>query len=480
MKTDKDFLSNSVTEYQNFELSKMNTSDSIVNSSSSDCEQNTSLMFGDSGYITHYNNEIQTSSTNSSGMSSDDMYPTSKVNLSNEIPVQKNIYFCENAVFDNPKLEGPPILSEDISIDLNKFIQPPESNIFNLYENTNTNLFRVQTEVTTNLFNNNVTCTNESDDTVIENSCSNPNSEVFTFDKLKLSAEKSNVEQISNSENFYSVENQITCCDSTTTTQTCIYTDFSDSKTQHSFISSVAPSLENCSLNSGNELIFRKLENPVYIENLRTETNLSYISTCNLVDSTDKITLDSFTTDSQTRDEFTANKQQSENFINVGKTKSNLDDGINILTKNQLTPNKPIINIQNPDISPELFSDEEEIVPQPQISVITHKIVIQSPIIQNEHMLRNDRKLLRRVQEAISGVPPPPSVTILQTTVSDMLEKIHNNKHLFMTDIFGTGEVLPKIESEKNVKSFLIMNKEEDFVGKGWQEIINYRYHGLQ
>lgn len=277
---------------------------------------------GDSGYLTNYNHD--TLSTNSSGMSSEDLYPQRKP--SDDV-IENKVYFCENAVFDEPKLEGPPILSEDISINLNKYLEEPTVVEATFEGNFGTTLDASETSSLS------IEQSRLSVSTIIETSCTDPKYDDVYFDKLRLSTAK-------------------------------------------------------------NEKPYR----------------------------------------------------------------------------NDQTPVKPVKTPNDLGLSPDLFSDDEDLNVTPEIPVLSFETVSQSrPVVQNEQMLKNDRKLLRRVQEAISGVPPPPSVTILQITVAEMLGKIKANG-----DLFATGE------ERSDGKSLLVVNRKEEIEGAEWPEIVNYRYHGLQ
>lgn len=126
---------------------------------------------------------------------------------------------------------------------------------------------------------------------------------------------------------------------------------------------------------------------------------------------------------------------------------------------NVKTPEKAYKNPMTSDVSPDLFSDEEE----PIKTVETN-----NKILSEKYVHPNDQKLIKRAQESLSGVFPPPSVTYFCMSVSEMLERINDNKHLFADGSSGQTEI----------KSLLVTESSKDSI-KNWPEILEQRYHGL-
>lgn len=124
------------------------------------------------------------------------------------------------------------------------------------------------------------------------------------------------------------------------------------------------------------------------------------------------------------------------------------------------TPEKSYTNPITSDISPDLFSDEDE----------PCKTVETNQCFTEKYIHPNDQKLIKRVQEGLSGVFPPPSVTFFCMSVTEMLEKINNNKHLFV------DKSIINEESEK--KSLLITESSKDAI-QMWPQVLEQRYHGL-
>lgn len=61
-------------------------------------------------------------------------------------------------------------------------------------------------------------------------------------------------------------------------------------------------------------------------------------------------------------------------------------------------------------------------------------------VSQAELVLKSDNQLLSKLNESLSGVPPPPSVTISQMDCSDFLRCIKQNSHLFWSSEENTVE----------------------------------------
>lgn len=155
------------------------------------------------------------------------------------------------------------------------------------------------------------------------------------------------------------------------------------------------------------------------------------------------------------------------------------------------TPAKPYKNPVNALFSPDLFSDEEtEVKAPPRNSAIS-----KHRTCEERYIVRNDRKLLRRVQDSLHGVFPPPSITNMQITPDQMLLKIKDNEQLFLTeeDAKKARESSSKVDAEdsnsyssaivrkyEEVKSLLVNCRKEECISEGWSNVLNLRYYGLQ
>lgn len=73
------------------------------------------------------------------------------------------------------------------------------------------------------------------------------------------------------------------------------------------------------------------------------------------------------------------------------------------------------------------------------------------------------------MQSGLSGVHPPPSLTMVQMTATEMLEKLDKNK-----DYFWTSQ-----EQSSSGSSLLVSSKAED-TNEKWPKILQVRYYGLQ
>lgn len=139
------------------------------------------------------------------------------------------------------------------------------------------------------------------------------------------------------------------------------------------------------------------------------------------------------------------------------------------------TPTKTYINPINPDISPELFSDEEEIDDNTQQKGISNAFAAE------KYVNKRDRRLISKVNAALSGVLPPPSFTVVHLSAEEILNKINSNKHLFWCDSSLKSEENPtKSVASEERKSLLVNGDKESCIKKEWPCIMDSRYHGLQ
>ncbi|EFA07347.2 hypothetical protein TcasGA2_TC015944 [Tribolium castaneum] len=187
------------------------------------------------------------------------------------------------------------------------------------------------------------------------------------------------------------------------------------------------------------------------------DENKENIDTCSVFNSS-KETSDSFTT--------TPTKSFSHKVLaNVTNTydQNQVTGKVHLASKENvptITPQKLYQNRITADTSPDLFAEEEEVLKSVMPSKITPK---DTP---KENHCSKDLKLLRKVQSSLNGVHPPPSVTIIQMTVAEMLDKIEENKHLFW-------KTSSTVTSECN--SLLI----NDNVNTTWPRILQARQLGL-
>lgn len=126
--------------------------------------------------------------------------------------------------------------------------------------------------------------------------------------------------------------------------------------------------------------------------------------------------------------------------------------------------------IEKPPLSPDLFSDEEP--PPPPV------FKRQSPNEQ-KYIDKNDGILLKRTRECLVGVLPPPSITILQISAAEMLDKIQSNQNLFVSSAdLNSNENCT--ENSKVRRSLLVNCRKEDCEEYIWPDVLHSRYHGLQ
>ncbi|KAG5890907.1 hypothetical protein JTB14_024905 [Gonioctena quinquepunctata] len=154
------------------------------------------------------------------------------------------------------------------------------------------------------------------------------------------------------------------------------------------------------------------------------------------------------------------------------------------------TPKKSYHNSFCGSASPDLFEEQVE-----------KKIQILQPlpcIKEERYLYRKDRIILRRAQNNLKGVLPPHSMTIIQMSLDEMLNKIELNKDYFWNesrtkqraDSLTMGidsssntknnDLSPNDSSDMGIsKSLLISCSLEECIGRGFPNILEDRCHGL-
>ncbi|XP_003700052.1 cyclin E-interacting protein minus [Megachile rotundata] len=108
--------------------------------------------------------------------------------------------------------------------------------------------------------------------------------------------------------------------------------------------------------------------------------------------------------------------------------------------------------------SPEMFDSDIEDDKKNDETLTNEVPVIVSPQkpTQADLIARSDNNLLVKINKYLSGVPPPPKLTICRTDCSEFLVRIYENKHLFWTP-----GVLPPEQLQEHInKEFLEKHKE--------------------
>ncbi|CAD1468975.1 unnamed protein product, partial [Heterotrigona itama] len=95
--------------------------------------------------------------------------------------------------------------------------------------------------------------------------------------------------------------------------------------------------------------------------------------------------------------------------------------------------------------SPEMFDSDNEDDKKNNEPLVNEKSVVASPKkpSQADLITNTDNNLLAKINKLLSGVPPPPKLTICRTDCSELLSRIYENQHLFWTQC-----VLPEKNTE--------------------------------
>lgn len=144
------------------------------------------------------------------------------------------------------------------------------------------------------------------------------------------------------------------------------------------------------------------------------------------------------------------------------------------------TPEKKIQNKVDPNNSPDLFEEEETLELPPEVPIRPNVVAAEKYIVKKDHTL------IKRAYKSLKGFLPPQSITVVQLSVDQMLNKIEINKDYFW-DKDNTSEnknsVLNSKRSINNYdgfKSLLISEPVEAIQKKKWPAVMEGRCLGAQ
>lgn len=154
-----------------------------------------------------------------------------------------------------------------------------------------------------------------------------------------------------------------------------------------------------------------------------------------------------------------------------------------LLQMRSLTPKKTYENPINPNVSPDLFADEEV----EQAYDNTEKVVTTAAqnIVEKKYIVKKDYSLVKRASNSIKGVIPPHSMTVTLLTVDEILNKIESNKDYFWncdTAMQSENVQVLNTSNESTDDSFksLLLTGTVEIIEKKWPNILEGRFHGLQ
>ncbi|XP_050293672.1 uncharacterized protein LOC126734174 [Anthonomus grandis grandis] len=143
-----------------------------------------------------------------------------------------------------------------------------------------------------------------------------------------------------------------------------------------------------------------------------------------------------------------------------------------------LTPEKSIDkSLVNPDISPDIFDGED----LEAVDCKTNYFDMSSVSVTEEPYIEKlDKKLLKRVQNGMNGVLPPPSVTVIHMSAQDILNKLDENKsYFFWNKPEGESSLNSSGDSGKFCNSLLLSVGLDEAMTLGFPEASKVRCHGL-
>lgn len=173
-------------------------------------------------------------------------------------------------------------------------------------------------------------------------------------------------------------------------------------------------------------------------------------------------------------------KSDLKNWEVVATSFMNIVQPNQVISNISLTPQKKFENPINPDVSPDLFADEEvEPVSNVESTHSTHSVV------EKKYVIKKDFSLVKRVTNSLKGVIPPHCMTVVHLSVDEILNKIETNKDYF----WNCDKVLPSKtdqvlntsnESRDDDFKSLLLTGNKDIVDTKFPEVMEWRYHGLQ
>lgn len=160
--------------------------------------------------------------------------------------------------------------------------------------------------------------------------------------------------------------------------------------------------------------------------------------------------------------------------------KSELLQPHNVSSNLSLTPQK-YENPINPNVSPDLFPDEEFT----QGALIeTVEASTSSKHGLEKKYVRKDYLLVRKATNSLKGVIPPHCMTVVQLSVDEMLNKIEANKEYFwsLESVLQSKCKVLNTCNDGNEDGFksLLLTGSKDIVNQEWPGIMQRRFHGLQ
>ncbi|XP_066249064.1 uncharacterized protein mi isoform X2 [Euwallacea similis] len=155
-----------------------------------------------------------------------------------------------------------------------------------------------------------------------------------------------------------------------------------------------------------------------------------------------------------------------------------------------MTPEKQPSNPVDFNISPDIFNDEDIPLNNSKTYFDNQDNFQKPPCIQTKIKEKPaeklDQRLLKRINKGMSGVLPPPSVTVLRMTLGDMMHKLEENKSFW----FWKTDPEKKDRREEGLnssgdsgggigKSVLLSVSLEEVRESQWPEVLDLRCHGL-
>ncbi|KAL1487996.1 hypothetical protein ABEB36_015376 [Hypothenemus hampei] len=140
-----------------------------------------------------------------------------------------------------------------------------------------------------------------------------------------------------------------------------------------------------------------------------------------------------------------------------------------------LTPEKPIPKPLNTAVSPDLF-DDDAIEIRPSCFEVQPSAEVKQIEKLGEKL---DQKLLKQASKSVSGVLPPPSLTVIHMSVGDILNKLEENKTFWFWNEQENVQTEDSLNSNGENKSLLLSTSLEVVKKLEWPHVLDARCHGL-
>lgn len=106
-----------------------------------------------------------------------------------------------------------------------------------------------------------------------------------------------------------------------------------------------------------------------------------------------------------------------------------------------------------PVSSPDMFDSDDDYAKNKSPPIEASPKKSTKKLSKDEMIIKSDIYLMKKLNESLSGIPPPPKYTICQRNCADLLQKIKENSQFFYT--YNSPSSLTNISSQNCVETVL-------------------------